>query len=150
MEKRTPYFQRLGDAIDLAKMGVAEEDAMALLLDAAQRIFDVERLDAMQACIFVWNSGLGTNPWMFEIRRAGVLYGTFVDVPTGYSTRLQAEMQAVKICEAMIDGTFQETYTYLRSTCPRCKAKIVQQSGECVVCEPMERQVNSDESGIIP
>ena len=114
---------------------IPEPDELEALISAAMRITDLERCDELLACVHVWNSGLGKNPWMFEIRRAGCLYGSFMDVKTGYETRIEAERMGIKICESMFDGSFQETYTFMRTKCPRCQTRV-NEHAECPICVP--------------
>lgn len=114
--------------IDSARFG--DVSNLDMILDAADRICRIEELDAQQACIHVWHSGLTDKPYMFEIRRSGVLYGDFMDIQNRYASREDAERMAVKVCESMIDGTFEETYTYLRTRCPRCKGPV-NSFGQC-------------------
>lgn len=91
---------------------------MSMLTGINTEVFEFARRSALTdfydekgICIHVWHSGLGKNPWMLEIRKMGVLYGSFEGVQPGFPTRQEAEDQAFDIAESFCDGTFELRFT---------------------------------------
>jgi hypothetical protein len=82
-----------------------------MVIEAAARIARYIWFDAHNIHVMVFHNGTRFDPWMFEIRRNGLLRGSFEGVKNVYETREEAETQAFEVGDSMLDGTFEIRFT---------------------------------------
>lgn len=101
--------ERLSAAI--AELELTADGSNDLVIAAAKRIAQLEHFDAAAVLITVFHNGTRKLPWMFEIRRHGMLRGAFEGFENGWETREEAETKAFEVAESMLDGTFEIRFT---------------------------------------
>jgi len=100
----------IADITALEAMSITAADT-SLIIQAAKAASAFALYDSHNIYVTVFHNGTRKNPWMFEIRRNGMLRGAFEGIENGYETREKAEQQAFEVADSMLDGTFEIRFT---------------------------------------